>query len=167
MTNHIHLLVTPENAESCARFMKHLGQCYVQRINARMQRSGTLWEGRYYSCLLNTDRYVLACLRYIELNPVRAGMVQTPDEYPWSSYPAHSQGASPAFLKTHLAYTCLAETPESRAAIYRAMCVNTNNAGELAEIRKATRLGCVAGTIRRGRGRPPGSQTRKIGSVPI
>ena len=155
MTNHIHLLVTPANAESCAKFMKHLGQCYVQAINARMQRSGTLWEGRYYSCLLNSERYVLACLRYIELNPVRARMVQTPDEYPWSSYAAHGLGAAPVFLKLHPAYDCLAETPEGRAAISRTMCIDTSVGGEVAEIRKATRLGCVAGTIRRGRGRPP------------
>jgi putative transposase len=92
MTNHVHLLVTPHESEACGRFMKQLSQYYVQTINDRVQRSGTLWEGRYYSCLLTSARYVLACYRYIELNPVRAGMVRAPEDYPWSSYQAHGSG---------------------------------------------------------------------------
>src|SRR5262245_51438159 len=86
MTNHVHLLVTPETPESCALMMKNLGQRYVQTVNRRLERSGTLWEGRFKSGIVQSDGYVLACYRYIELNPVRAGMVKDPAQYRWSSY---------------------------------------------------------------------------------
>ncbi len=154
MTNHVHLLVTPRDAEACSRFMKHLSQCYVQTINDRMQRSGTLWESRYYSCLLRTDQYVLACYRYIELNPVRAGMVQAPQDYVWSSFSMHGDGRTVGWLRPHVAYESLADTPEHRAAAYRSICSETEGSREMDDIRKATRLGCVAGTLRRPRGRP-------------
>src|SRR4029077_13124837 len=86
MTNHVHLLVTPHAADSCALMMKNVSQRHVQRINRRLGRTGTLWEGRFYSCPVATDRYVLACYRYVELNPQRAGMVAHPADYRWSSY---------------------------------------------------------------------------------
>lgn len=86
MTNHVHLLLTPSEATSTCMLMKRLGQRYVQYVNRVYKRSGTLWEGRYRSCLAQDDLYLLACQRYIELNPVRATMVDTPDEYRWSSY---------------------------------------------------------------------------------
>ena len=86
MTNHVHLLLTPEKENSAALLMKNLGQRYVQYINRTYRRSGTLWEGRFRSCLTQTEDYVLACYRYIELNPVRANMVNHPRAYPWSSY---------------------------------------------------------------------------------
>ncbi|HWA38031.1 MAG TPA: transposase [Burkholderiales bacterium] len=154
MTNHVHLLLTPKTPDACARFMKQLGQCYVQTINERMQRSGTLWEGRYYSCLLTSHRYVLTCIRYIELNPVRAGMVQSPGDYPWSSYDLHGQGKGIAFLSEHEAYRSLGETADTRADAYRFLCHAAQPGREVDEIRAATRVGCVAGTVRRGRGRP-------------
>ena len=135
--------------------MKHLSQCYVQTVNERMERTGTLWEGRYYSCLLGDDRYVLACYRYIELNPVRAGMVSVPSEYPWSSHRAHIEGRQTGLLRRHVAYQSLADTDEERARAYRALCSTTDKPDEADAIRKATRVGCVAGTMRRGRGRPP------------
>jgi putative transposase len=154
MTNHVHLLVTPGGPEASGRFMKHVGQCYVQTINERMRRSGTLWEGRYYSCLLRSDEYVLACYRYIELNPVRAGMVHAPRDYAWSSYLAHGEGTEMSWLVPHIAYQSLADTPTQRMATYRALCSETKAAREIDDIRRATRLGCVAGTLRRARGRP-------------
>lgn len=86
MTNHVHLLLTPQNADSCARLMRNLGQRYVQYVNRRYGRSGTLWEGRYRSCLVESAEYVLGCHRYIELNPVRAGMVVAPSAYRRSSH---------------------------------------------------------------------------------
>ena len=92
MTNHVHLLLTPEKANSVALLMKNLGQRYVQYVNRVYRRSGTLWEGRFRSCLTQTDDYVLACYRYIELNPVRAAMVRHPRDYRWSSYPANADG---------------------------------------------------------------------------
>jgi putative transposase len=152
MTNHVHLLVTPHAPDAAGRFMKHLGQCYVQTINDRRQRSGTLWEGRYYSCLLNSYRYVLACYRYIELNPVRAGMVAAASEYPWSSYRVHGEGKPPGMLTRHPAYESLANSDDERVAAYRQLC--GSDSIEIEEIRKATRVGCVAGSLRRGPGRP-------------
>src|SRR5438105_2497922 len=86
MTNHVHLLLTPEQANSASQLMKHLGQRYVQYVNRSYRRSGTLWEGRFRSCLTQEETYVLACYRYIELNPVRAQMARHPREYRWSSY---------------------------------------------------------------------------------
>jgi putative transposase len=98
MTNHVHLLVTPRHADSLSRLMKALGQRYVQYINRTYRRSGTLWEGRFRSCLLQEEAYVLACYRYIELNPVRACLVAHPAEYRWSSYRARMRkGRTAAF----------------------------------------------------------------------
>ena len=93
MTNHAHLLLTPQRADSAALLMKSLGQRYVQYINHTYHRSGTLWVGRFRSCLTQTEDYVLACYRYIELNPVRAGMVVRPQDYRWSSYHANALGS--------------------------------------------------------------------------
>ena len=87
MTNHVHLLLTPEQYDSAALLMKHLGQRYVQYINRGYRRSGTLWEGRFRSCLVQERNYVLACYRYIEMNPVRAGMATHPAEYRWCKLP--------------------------------------------------------------------------------
>jgi putative transposase len=98
MTNHVHLLITPHTADACAQLMKNVGQRHVQRINARLQRTGSLWEGRFYSCPVPSERYALACYRYIELNPVGAGMVRHPDEYRWSSYRVNAQGRSHGFV---------------------------------------------------------------------
>ena len=91
MTNHVHLLITPARKESAAKLMKHLGQRHAQYINRSYQQSGTLWEGRFKSCLTQEDAYVLACYRYIEMNPVRATMVNHPGDYPWSSYAVKNQ----------------------------------------------------------------------------
>ena len=99
MTNHVHLLLTPHTPDACARLMKNLGQCYVQGVNQRLRRTGTLWEGRFHSCLVTAERYVLACYRYIELNPVRAGMVAAPGEYRWSSYRANAEARPDALLR--------------------------------------------------------------------
>jgi REP element-mobilizing transposase RayT len=92
MTNHVHLLVTPEQKRSLPLMMQAMGRTYVQRLNVRYQRTGTLWEGRYKASLVQTEWYLLACQRYIELNPVRAGMVAAPGEYAYSSYACHCAG---------------------------------------------------------------------------
>lgn len=91
MTNHVHLLLTPEKEESASLLMKHLGQRYVQYINRTYKRSGTLWEGWFRSCLTQDEAYVLACYRYIELNPVRTNMVSHPRHYRWSSYHVNAE----------------------------------------------------------------------------
>ena len=91
MTNHVHLLVTPMVEHGISNMMQALGRRYVYYINKNYQRSGTLWEGRYKASLIDNERYLLTCMRYIELNPVRAKMVEHPGEYPWSSYQANAQ----------------------------------------------------------------------------
>lgn len=93
MTNHVHLLLTPQEEQSVGKALQMLGRYYVQFFNHRYQRTGTLWEGRYKATLIDTEAYLLTCMRYIELNPVRAGMVAHPSEYPWSSYGYNALGA--------------------------------------------------------------------------
>ena len=92
MTNHVHLLLTPQSKTAAGELMKRLGQRYVQYINRTYRRSGTLWEGRFKSCLTREESYVMSCYRYIELNPVRANMVEHPADYEWSSYRRNAQG---------------------------------------------------------------------------
>ena len=154
MTNHVHLLVTPQEPDACGAFMKHLGQCYVQTVNKRLSRTGTLWEGRFRSCLVQSDTYVLACYRYIELNPVRAGMANSPGGYGWSSYVANAEGRLNAIVQSHAAYRSLGPDAAARTHAYKALCADALPATEIEEIRKATSSGCVIGTRRRGRGRP-------------
>ena len=98
MTNHVHLLLTPERTDSVALLMKHLGQRYVQYVNRTYRRSGTLWEGRFRSCLTQTEDYVLGCYRYIEMNQVRAAMVSQPQDYHWSSYHADARGKADSLM---------------------------------------------------------------------
>ena len=154
MTNHVHLLLTPHAADACALLMKNLGQHYVQGVNHRLGRSGTLWEGRFYSCLVPSESYVLACYRYIELNPVRAGIVTKPTQYRWSSYGANAEGNVHDFLKPHAAYEGLAVETEGRLRTYTQLCEEGVPGLAMEEIRKATRVGCAIGTRRRGPGRP-------------
>src|SRR5262245_55096917 len=101
MTNHVHLLLTPPTSSACASLMRNVGQRYVQYFNRCYQRSGTLWEGRFRSCLVDSAQYVIACHRYIELNPVRAGMVTAPTAYRWSSYNGNSGLAPNRLLTPH------------------------------------------------------------------
>jgi len=165
MTNHVHLFLTPRAPESCAMLMKNVGQRYVQRINKLRQRSGTLWEGRFYSCLVPDERYALHCYRYVECNPVKPGMVKHPGEYRWSSYQRNVEGLSGSFLTPHAAYLALAEDEGTRTAAYRALCDVPLPPEAVDDLRKATRRGRVVGTPSRSRGRP--WQMRKMGSVPI
>jgi putative transposase len=138
MTNHVHLLLTPPDAESCANLMRDLGQRYVQYFNRHHGRSGTLWEGRFRSCLVDSARYVLGCYRYIEMNPVRASMVSTPSAYPWSSYSANIGRMQSSMLAPHAEYVGLGTNDASRCAAYRALFELKEEAGFLAAIRDAT-----------------------------
>lgn len=97
MTNHVHLLLTPETDEGVSRLMQTLGRKYVRYFNYTYKRSGTLWEGRFKSCVVEAENYLLLCQRYIELNPVRAGMVEAPGDYIWSSYRANGLGQPARF----------------------------------------------------------------------
>jgi len=151
----VHLLLTPQANDSCALLMKHLGQRYVQTVNKKLGRTGTLWEGRFKSCVVPSESYVLACYRYIELNPIRAGMVNVPSEYRWSSYAANAEGRPHGFLRSHAAYDSLSVEAQQRSRAYRSMCEEELPTLVVDEIRKATRVGCAIGTRRRNRGRPP------------
>ena len=138
MTNHTHLLLTPQSADGPGLLMKHLGQRYVQYINRTYRRSGTLWEGRYKSTLVGTRSYILACYRYIEMNPVRAGMVMHPGEYPWSSYAVNAQGWNDTRIKPHDDYLALSELQSTRQEVYRDMFGTEMDQNLINEIRCST-----------------------------
>ena len=138
MKNHVHLLLTPGTAEACAAFMRDLGQRYVQYFNRRHERSGTLWEGRFRSCIAESARYVLACYRYIESNPVRAGMVDHPMAYRWSSYAVNSGIRGDPLVTPHTEYLALSADPEARHAVYRGLFEHEQEPSMVATIRDAT-----------------------------
>ncbi len=138
MTNHVHLLLTPQQPDSASLLMKHLGQRYVQYINRTYKRSGTLWEGRFRSCLTQTEDYVLACYRYIELNPVRAGMVNQPQDYRWSSYHTNALGKASNLITPHNEYQRIAADEKTRLSAYRALFKAHLDEEVVEQIRNAT-----------------------------
>lgn len=138
MTNHVHLLVSAERGGAPGELMKALGQRYVQYFNRTYRRSGSLWEGRFRSCLTEAEDYLLACQRYIELNPVRAGMVVHPAEYRWSSYRANAQGEADALIQPHGVYQALGGDAPDRQAAYRELFRHELEPGLVDEIRRAT-----------------------------
>jgi putative transposase len=148
MTNHVHLLLTPERKESAGQAMKNLGQRYVQYINRTYRRSGTLWEGRFRSCLVQEERYLLTCCRYIELNPVRAGMVEHPANYKWSSYRFNGQGDPDTLLTSHSLFLAMGSSIEERCKRYRELFRNHLEPGFVDEIRKATNSNHALGNNR-------------------
>lgn len=121
MDNHFHLLATPSTADGLPQMMQSIGRSYVRYFNGRHGRTGTLWEGRYRSTVIEAERYLLACMAYIDLNPVRAGMAARAVDYPWSSH-AHWLGLrSDRLLTTHALYWALGNTPFAREAAYAAL----------------------------------------------
>lgn len=138
MTNHVHLLLTPARADGAGLLMKHLGQRYVQYVNRTYRRSGTLWEGRFRSCLTQSEAYVLACYRYIELNPVRAAMVMKPQDYRWSSYHANGLGKASTLITPRDEYRRLGKTEVERREAYRALFRAHVDEALVEEIRSAT-----------------------------
>lgn len=141
MTNHVHMLVTPANETSCTSMMRDLGQRYVPYFNRRHQRTGTLWEGRFRSCLVESAHYVLACYRYIELNPVRAGMVAEPGGYPWSSHSVNTGVHADPLVSQHAEFTALADQDASRRTAYDGLFARPFDQALLATIRDATNTG--------------------------
>ena len=121
MSNHVHLLLTPNETGGVSRMMHTFARNYVGSFNGRHGRTGTLWEGRFKACLVDSGRYFLACSRYIELNPVRAWMVAQPGEHPWSSYGGNADGHVDSLLTPHSEYLRLGSDPASRASAYRAL----------------------------------------------
>lgn len=148
MTNHVHLLVTPGQPESLSRMMQSVGRRYVQYINYSYKRSGTLWEGRYKASLIQSEQYLLTCMRYIELNPVRANMVDRPEDYKWSSYRANACGAKDDLLIPHIEYDALGANSESRQEAYRALFYAQLDPEMLAEVRTSLNGELVTGTGR-------------------
>jgi putative transposase len=136
MTNHFHFLVTPETEGAISNTLKVVGSRYAQYINGKYRRTGTLWEGRHRSSLVQSDRYLLTCYRYIELNPVRAGMVAGPEEHRWSSHGANA-GLERSWLTPHDEYLRLGRTPEARAVAYRALFREPLSGSDLHRIRVA------------------------------
>ena len=150
MTNHVHLLMTPLRKDSPGALMKLLGQRYVQYINKTYTRSGTLWEGRFRSSIIQEDAYLFACQRYIEMNPVRAGMVDHPGEYHWSSYQTNGQGEESDLISFHPLYLSLGKTDKERQVAYRDLFRSKLESGEIDRIRKATNGNYVLGNSRFG-----------------
>ena len=145
MTNHVHLLVTPMVDYGISNMMQALGRRYVYYINKSYNRTGTLWEGRYKSSLIDSDRYLLTCMRYIELNPVRANMVAHPAEYAWSSYQANAQGAENTIIENHPIYTGLGIEDQERYGAYRDLFYQCVNEGVIHQIREALNHELVLG----------------------
>lgn len=148
MTNHVHLLLTPDAEDSIAKTLQSVGRRYVQYFNTTYQRTGTLWEGRYKATLVDTESYLFTCYRYIELNPVRANMVSHPAEYRWSSYHANALGKDDNLVKFHDRYRALASEPSVRQALYRELFKAHIEDRVLEEIRQSTQRGWALGSER-------------------
>lgn len=145
MDNHFHLLATPSTAEALPLMMQAVGRSYVRYFNNRHGRSGTLWEGRYRSTLIETERYLLACMVYLDLNPVRAGIVAQPLAWPWSSHAHHLGQRSDRLVTPHALYWALGNTPFAREATYAALVQAGVGSGEQAALTDAALSGWALG----------------------
>jgi len=148
MTNRVHLLATPQSKDGISRLMQTLGRHYVRYFNYTYKRTGTLWEGRFKSCVVDEENYLLICQRYIELNPVRANMVQSPGDYRWSSYQANGYGKPMKLWTPHRAYHELGRSIKERTKAYRELFRGHLEPELLHEIRQATQQGMVLGSDR-------------------
>jgi putative transposase len=148
MTNHVHLLVTPTTALGIARMMQSVCRRYVRRFNEKYERTGTLCQGRYKATLVATEQYFFACHRYIELNPVRAGLVADPRHYAWSSHRANALGANDPLVTPHERYVALGGDVRGRRAAYRALFRAELPDSLIADIRHATQAGWPLGSKR-------------------
>ncbi|MBX3727332.1 MAG: transposase [Xanthomonadales bacterium] len=173
MSNHAHLLMTPGSTGAVSRLMHTFARNYTGLFNGRHGRTGTLWEGRFRACLVDSERYVLACSRYIELNPVRAWISAKPGDYPWSSHAANAGERRDPLLSPHSAYLALGADASARAAAWRALVAQPLADELVAGIRSHLQQQKVLGTERfqawvaqrtgrfvglRPRGRPPSGQ---------
>jgi putative transposase len=145
MSNHFHLLIEPSESGDLSGFMQSVGRRYVRYINDRYGRTGTLWEGRFKSAAVSRDDYLMVCGRYIELNPVRAGLVKHPGEYPWSSYQHRALGNLNQLLDEDPWYSGLGISAEDRQKTYRAWVGAQVAEGEWKQIRQATQQGRLIG----------------------
>ena len=148
MTNHVHLLATPNDAASLPKTLQSAGRRYVQYFNFTYHRSGTLWEGRYRATVIDSEPYLLTCMRYIEQNPVRAGMVKRPEAYRWSSYAGNALGKAGFdydWLIPHSLYEALGRDGESRRRAYRALFRCAVPESDMTAIRESTHKGWALG----------------------
>ena len=152
MTNHVHLLATGAEKGALGRMMQSLGRRYVRYVNSSYRRTGTLWEGRYKSSLIESDRYLLACYRYIELNPVRANIVTLPGECRWSSYNCNAGGKMDDLITPHTSYLSLGKTEAARLSAYRQLFRDAIDDDDIKTIRDHVNQGKVLGseTFRKG-----------------
>jgi len=179
MTNHVHLLVTSKKPDGVAKMMQSIGRRYVQYINRSYHRTGSLWEGRFKSSLVQVEEYLLTCMRYIELNPVRANMVNDPAQYRWSSYRHNGLGLADERITSHPLYLELGKAEADRLAAYRALFRSELDDAALAEIRLALAQGqplgserfseimCAAVGVRRAQRRPGRPMAKPDRSVRI
>lgn len=145
MTNHIHILLSPRQPEGVSRLMQYVGRRYVPYINHTYGTSGSIWEGRYKASLIQDEPYLLTCMRYIELNPVRAHMTPAPRYYRWSSYRANAQGKEDRLITPHPLYTRLARTNARRLEAYRALFKAPIDENVLTDLRAAWQTGTPLG----------------------
>jgi len=145
MTNHVHLLVTPTSSFGVSHFMQDIGRKYVRYINRTYKRSGTLWEGRFKASLVDSEAYLLTCMRYIELNPVRAGMVTHPGDYKWSSYSQNAYGKAGITIQAHSLYLQLGSSDLERQQVYRELFRGHIDNDMLHSIREALNQELVLG----------------------
>jgi len=153
MKTHDHLLVTPRTATALPRAMRRLGTTYVRYFNRKYARTGTLFNERYKGLIVTDDRYWLTCLRYIEQNPVRAAIVDRPEDYRWSSYRVHVGLEKSDWVKSHPVFDALGHELPQRFAVYRAICAASLTDAELI----AQRLGTDPGRSQLRPGSVPGS----------
>jgi len=146
MPDHLHLLVTPADADGLGQMMQWIGRYYVPYFNQKYGRSGTLWNGRYKTSLIDAEQYFMSCSRYIEFNPVRNGMVGRAEDYPWSSYPHHAGLRSDGLIVDHPKFWELGNTPFQREAAYIALAEPALSEDEIAIISKALLKGWPLGT---------------------
>jgi REP-associated tyrosine transposase len=146
MTNHVHIVVTPRCEDDISIFMKKVAQRFTRFVNKTHARTGTLWEGRFKSSLIDSERYLLRCYRYVEMNPVRAKLVDHPARYPWSSYLHNAMGAESPIITPHATYLALGRTPAARRERYRALFDVGISDIELTRIRDATKSGNPVGS---------------------
>jgi putative transposase len=145
MDNHFHLLATPQTSEALPKMMQAVGRSYVRYFNDSQSRSGTLWEGRYKSTLVQADRYLLACMAYIDLNPVRAGLVEQASLYPWSSHGHYTGRLTDPMVTPPALYWALGNTPFSREAAYAELVRAGLPAHQLSELTQSVLSGWALG----------------------
>jgi putative transposase len=141
MSNHVHLIATPQIEDGLSVTMKNVGETYVRYFNRRYERTGGMFDGRYRSLPIDSDRYWFTCMRYVELNPIRAGMVTRPEDYRWSSYRYHALGETNDLIVPHPLYLALGNGAAVRQQCWGAICREALSAEQLSEVRDLVRHG--------------------------